>query len=59
MLFMSARLTFFAIAAFWLTMNVLLWQAEYGSHGGEMDVPPQIVWRKILTAPDASSLTVY
>jgi hypothetical protein len=32
----SRRLTFFAIAAFWLTMNVLLWRAEYGSHSGEI-----------------------
>lgn len=56
---MSARLTFFAIAAFWLTMNVLLWRSQYGSHGGEISIPPEIVWRKILTAPDASSLSVY
>lgn len=56
---MTARLTFIGIAAFWLTMNVLLWRSEYGSHGGEMAIPVQIVWRKILTAPDASSLSVY
>ena len=56
---MAARLIFFAIAVFWLTMNVLLWQAEFGSHSGEMPVPVELVWRKILTAPDASSLTVY
>ena len=56
---MPARLTFFAIAAFWLTMNVLLWRAEYGSHSGETPVPLELVWRKILTAPDASSLSVY
>ncbi|MGH7977465.1 MAG: hypothetical protein ACREC8_12495 [Limisphaerales bacterium] len=40
-------------------MNVLLWRAEYGSHGGEMPVPADLVWRKILTAPDALSLTIY
>lgn len=56
---MSARVTFLAIVAFWVVMNVLLWRSEYGSHAGEMSVPPQIVWRKILTAPDASSLSVY
>jgi hypothetical protein len=56
---MPARLTFLAIAAFWLTMNVLLWRAEYGAHSGETSVPPELVWRKILTAPDASSLSVY
>ena len=56
---MPARLTFLAIAAFWLTMNVLLWRAEYGSHSGGTPVPVELVWRKILPAPDASSLSVY
>lgn len=56
---MLARLTFFAIAAFWVTMNVLLWNAEYGARGGDTPVPLQLVWHKILTAPDASSLSVY
>jgi hypothetical protein len=56
---MSNRLTFFFITAFWVAMNVLLWRAEYGSHGGEMPVPAELVWQKILTAPDASSLTIY
>ena len=56
---MPARLTFFAIAAFWLTMNVLLWRAEFGMHNGETPVPIELIWRKILTAPDASSLSVF
>lgn len=56
---MIARLTFLGLAAFWVTMNVLLWQSEFGSHGGQMPVPLEIVWRKIITAPDASSLSVY
>ena len=56
---MSARLTFLAIVAFWLTMNVLLWRAEFGAHSGETPVPIELVWRRILSAPDASSLTVY
>jgi hypothetical protein len=56
---MHARLTFLGIVAFWITMNVLLWQAEFGVHGGDTPVPLQLVWRKILTAPDASSLSVY
>lgn len=58
-MFMTPRLIFLAIATFWLTMNVLLWRAEYGSHAGQMPVPAQIVWHKIITAPDASSLSVY
>jgi hypothetical protein len=56
---MAARLFFFAVAVFWLTMNALLWRAEFGSHGGDTPVPVELVWRKILTAPDASSLTVF
>ena len=56
---MVPRVTFFLVAAFWVTMNVLLWRAEYGSHGGEISVPVDLVWRKILTAPDVSSLTIY
>jgi hypothetical protein len=56
---MPARLIFFAIAIFWLTMNALLWHAEYGANGSDTPVPLELVWRKILTAPDASSLSVY
>jgi hypothetical protein len=56
---MTARLTFFAIVAFWLTMNGLLWRAEFGAHGSDTPVPVALVWKKILTAPDASSLSVY
>lgn len=56
---MTARLAFLVIAAFWLTMNVLLWRAEFGAHGGDTPVPVELVWRKILTAPDASSLSVF
>jgi len=53
------RIAFFFIAAFWLTMNILLWRSEYGAHGGKIPVPLDLVWRKILTAPDISSLTIY
>lgn len=40
-------------------MNVLLWRMEYGANRGGMVVPPELVWRKILTAPDASALSIY
>jgi len=56
---MSARLIFLGITVFWVTMNALLWRAEFGARGGDTPVPAQLVWRKILTAPDASSLSVY
>jgi hypothetical protein len=56
---MFARLIFLGIVGFWVTMNYLLWSSEFGSRGGDTPVPPQLVWHKILTAPDASSLSVY
>ena len=56
---MIPRGAFFLVAAFWVAMNVLLWRAEYGSHNGGIPVPLDLVCRKILTAPDASSLSVY
>jgi hypothetical protein len=54
-----ARATFFFIAVFWLAMNILLWRMEYGSPRSGISVPVDLVWRKILTAPDTSSLTFY
>lgn len=56
---MISRILFLVIATFWLVMNVLLWRAEYSGRGSGIAVPVDLVWRKILTAPDASSLTVY
>jgi hypothetical protein len=56
---MIPRVIFFFIAVFWAAMNFLLWRAEYGAHGGETSVPASLVWRKILTAPDASSLNIF
>src|ERR1700728_11060 len=56
---MGARLIFIGITVFWLTMNALLWRTEFGARGGDIPVPLQLVWRKILTAPDSSSLSVY
>ena len=56
---MWSRLAFLSIALFWVVMNFLLWRAEYGGHnhlGGA--VPVEVVWRKILTAPDDSSLVI-
>jgi len=56
---MMPRVTFILIAAFWVAMNVLLWRAEYGSRGNGFPVPLDLVCRKILTAPDASTLSIY
>ena len=56
---MVPRVAFFLITGFWIVMNVLLWRTEYGLHGGEISVPVDLVWRKILTAPDISALNIY
>ena len=56
---MLARLAFILIALFWLTMNLLLWRAEFGSRTiGKSAVPADLVWEKILTSPDSSSLSI-
>jgi hypothetical protein len=57
---MRSRIFFAVIAGFWLVMNFLLWRSQSGAHsqiGGV--IPAQIVWDKILTAPDNSSLDIY
>jgi hypothetical protein len=54
-----ARVTFFLITVFWVGMNILLWRSEYSSRGSGVPVPLDLVCRKILTAPDVSSLSVY
>jgi hypothetical protein len=56
---MIPRGAFILVTTFWVAMNVLLWRAEYGSHNSGIPVPLDLVFRKILTAPDASSLSVY
>lgn len=56
---MIARITFLFIAVFWITMNVLLWRAEYVQDGTGIRVPIALVLQKVLTAPDISSLTVF
>jgi hypothetical protein len=56
---MTTRLALSSSAAFWLTMNFLLWRSEFGSASRVgSPVPTEVVWRKILTSPDSSSLDV-
>jgi hypothetical protein len=56
---MFARLTLILVTLFWVTMNVLLWRSEFGpgKYAGS-PLPPTVVWQKILTAPDNSSLNI-
>ncbi len=56
---MLSRITLILITLFWVTMNFLLWRSEFGGRnqaGGS--VPVEVVWQKILTAPDDSDLGV-
>src|ERR1700733_9461681 len=56
---MTSRITFLLIALFWLTMTYLLWRSEYvGQNQVGSNVPLELVWRKILTAPDNSSMQI-
>ena len=56
---MFNRLYFPLIVLFWVVMNVLLWRAEFGG-GNEAasSVSSEVVWQKILTAPDDSTLEI-
>jgi len=56
---MVSRLALILITLFWVTMNVLLWRSEFGQRNpvGSL-VPPELVWHKVLTAPDDSSLEI-
>ena len=57
---MILRMAFVGIAAFWVTMNVLLWRAEFGGAKEAVSrLPVERVWLKVLTAPDSSALEVY
>ena len=55
---MVQRLTFIAIAVFWIVMNILLWRSEFGRGESGTAIPVAAVWQKMLTAPDNSSLTI-
>ena len=52
------RFIFALIAVFFVVMNVLLWRAEISGRNVGSRVPVEIVWKKILTAPDHSPLEV-
>jgi hypothetical protein len=56
---MHFRIALATVTLFWCTMTFLLWRSEYGdrSHQGNA-VPLELVWRKILTAPDNSTLDI-
>src|SRR5881397_216149 len=56
---MRYRVFVVLVTSFFVTMNVLLWRAEFGarSHVGT-SVPTEVVWEKVLTSPDTSYLEI-
>ncbi len=57
---MRSKICFLAIVSFWLVMNYLLWRSQWGGHSAIGNaVPVEVVWDKILTAPDTSALDLY
>jgi hypothetical protein len=56
---MASRLLVAVLGVFWLTMSVLVWRTEYGNASfAGTPLNPNVVWRKILTSPDSSSLSI-
>lgn len=55
---MARKLSFALITLFWITMNALLWRAEFAGKEVGAEVPVSLIWQKILTSPDDSGLAV-
>jgi len=56
---MRYRLFFLTVTVFFVTMNVLLWRAEFGARSRYgAPVPAETVWEKVLTCPDNSYLEI-
>lgn len=57
---MRSRIFLLLVTGFWLTMNFLLWRAEFSKQKQTgSSVSASVVLEKILTAPDTSSLEIY
>src|SRR5687767_13436256 len=56
---MLSRCLFVLIAAFFILMNVLLWRGELANRNKvSRPVPVENVWRRIITAPNSSTLEI-
>ena len=56
---MPQQFLFFLVTLFFVTMNVLLWRSEFGGRSAlGSSVPAEVVWQKVLTAPDNSFLEI-
>ena len=53
------RLFFCLVSLFWLGMNGLLLQSEFGSrHSDGTSIPPELIWKKLIQATDSSMLVL-
>ncbi len=56
---MGTRIWLGLVTGFWVVMGIFLWRAEFGLRGQPGSVVPlEMVWQKILTAPDSSHLEI-
>jgi hypothetical protein len=55
---MARKLSFALITLFWITMNALLWRAEFAGKEIGAGTPVSLIWQRILTSPDDSGLAV-
>src|SRR5207249_726926 len=56
---MWSRFSLCLVTGFFIAMNVLLWRWEFGSrHQPGSSIPIDIVWEKMLIAPDNSQLEI-
>jgi hypothetical protein len=56
---MFTRLWIGLVTVFWVVMSFLLWRSEFGGRRQiASSIPPAVVWKKILTAPDLSTLEI-
>lgn len=56
---MTSRIVLAAAALFWVLMNGLLWQAEWGDRfTADSGISPDLVWRRLLDSPDSSVLSI-
>ena len=56
---MASRIALALSALFWVVMNGLLWQAEWGDRfAADSAIAPESVWRKLLDSPDSSILSI-
>ena len=55
----NTRIWLGVVALFWIAMSALLWRSEFGPrrHFGS-SLPVAMVWQKMLTAPDHSTLEI-